>query len=170
MKLISGTDNNCADTMIRKISVFPEVFPDFVGEMEGCSPFKTKFVPSGSLISDYIWDFGDGNTSLETSPVHIFQNPNAKDTVFNVTLKVKSVHNCEAEVAKTVSVWGGPQANFTLNSTTILLPDSAIYITNNTVAGNFDIKWDFEMEIHPITEILKSTIMDFMATTSLRFL
>lgn len=143
VKLISGTDNNCADTMIRKISVFPEVFPDFVGEMEGCSPFKTKFVPSGSLISDYIWDFGDGNTSLETSPVHIFQNPNAEDIVFNVTLKVKSVHNCEAEVAKPVSVWGGPQANFTLNSTTILLPDSAIYITNNTVAGNFDLKWDF---------------------------
>ncbi|WP_028979373.1 PKD domain-containing protein [Sporocytophaga myxococcoides] len=143
VKLISGTDNNCADTLIRKISVFPEVFPDFVGEMEGCSPFKTKFAPSGSLISNYTWDFGDGSTSLETSPVHIFQNSSAKDTVFNVILKVKSVHNCDAEITKPVAVWAGPEAKFTVASTTIQLPDSAIYITNNTVAGDFEIKWDF---------------------------
>jgi len=54
---------------------------------QGDVPFRVKFYDTS--YGDYnnrIWDFGDGNTSTERNPVHIFRQPGNYDvslTVFN---------------------------------------------------------------------------------------
>lgn len=58
--------------------------------------------PDGS-ISGYSWDFGDGDTSTEESPIHIYQDKGK----FNVTLTVTD-NLASTEIATdTVSIGGG---------------------------------------------------------------
>ncbi len=44
--------------------------------VSGYSPLTVQFTNlSTGLISTYLWDFGDGNTSNEENPVHVFNEP-----------------------------------------------------------------------------------------------
>lgn len=55
---------------------------------EGYCPLNVSFIGLGNdidgVIDSYRWNFGDGNTSTEQNPLHIFQN----DGIFIVTLMV----------------------------------------------------------------------------------
>lgn len=41
----------------------------------GCSPFTVNFTNSSSGAVSYLWNFGDGNTSVQTNPTHTYINP-----------------------------------------------------------------------------------------------
>ena len=62
----------------------------FAGDVtSGFSPLTVNFSSYGSGITAYSWDFGDGNTSTEANPSHVYTNPSATDPVTNtVTLTV----------------------------------------------------------------------------------
>jgi len=52
----------------------------------GYSPCTVQFTSSSINAVDFIWDFGDGSTSIAENPNHIFSQPGT----FTVTLKVKN--------------------------------------------------------------------------------
>lgn len=90
---------------------------------------------SGTIPIDYLWDFGDGITSTETSPVHAYAVPGE----YPVTL---SAHNLcgSAEVNHTLSATcSAPQADFSW-----LGEELSITFTNQTT-GHFPLSflWDF---------------------------
>lgn len=58
------------------------------------------FSNSNSSELTYIWDFGDGNTSIEEHPTHIYE----KSGEFLVTLVVKDKFKCEALYAASVYI------------------------------------------------------------------
>lgn len=45
-----------------------------IGQMAGCAPHTVSF-SNFSVGDDYIWDFGDDNTSLEFEPTHLYEEP-----------------------------------------------------------------------------------------------
>ncbi len=53
------------------------------------------------LITSWLWDFGDGNTSQEQNPSHIYETA----AIFTVTLTVFGIRGC-AEATDTVDVQG----------------------------------------------------------------
>lgn len=61
--------------------------------IRGFSPLKVHFYGSksfspGGRIVEYLWDFGDGDTSKKVSPVNTFYSSNFEPKQFNVTLTV----------------------------------------------------------------------------------
>ncbi len=61
---------------------------------------------------EWKWDFGDGNTSNEANPTHIFNFPLSKDSIAGgpspfrkVTLTVKTVSGCTATTFETINIY-----------------------------------------------------------------
>lgn len=77
--LISTNANGCSDTLIRtdyiNITLPDAAITDL--PQEGCAPFSWTFqstATSTEPISQYLWDFGNGNTSTAQSPTHVFDS------------------------------------------------------------------------------------------------
>ncbi len=81
------------DAFVTKIVKVPPV-ADFYGvPTTGCSPLEVNFTDNSTSgpfpITSWLWDFGDGNTSPEQNPVHIYYNPDPVNaTNFTVNLSV----------------------------------------------------------------------------------
>lgn len=50
-------------------------------EVTGCAPFVVNFTNLGSSAADYIWYFGDGDSSNLDEPVHTFLTPGTFDVM-----------------------------------------------------------------------------------------
>jgi len=69
---------------------------------EGPAPLETVFDPSCTMggATGYFWDFGDGGTSTDSSPRHIFTTAGK----FKVTLEVKDVNKTTAKANVMITV------------------------------------------------------------------
>ena len=79
------TNGNCYDTTSRTVYVYPEVTASYnPGNIDGCNPLSITYDNQSTytgLSNDttglsYNWDFGDGSSSIEFEPSHIFENMN----------------------------------------------------------------------------------------------
>jgi PKD repeat protein len=90
---------------------------------------------NASLYGDtYLWDFGDGITSTEMSPIHTY----AAAGSYNVVLTV--VNGCGVstfEAVVTVEVCQAPVASFTFE------PDFLAVTFTNTSVNGVSFEWDF---------------------------
>ncbi len=93
----------CFDTLETQITVLPEVSTRIVMDetqheelvftdslITGCAPFDLTFDHASSRASDYLWDFGDGNTSNAEKPVHTFENNTSEPIIYPVVLRASS--------------------------------------------------------------------------------
>ncbi len=104
----------------------------------GCEPYPVQFT-NESTASDtplqYLWDFGDGETSTEASPLHIYQN----EGQYDVTLIAYSLSGCVDTLVlnnpNLITVKPSPTAGFTINpvETDVLAP--WVTVTDQSVGG-----------------------------------
>lgn len=77
----------CTTVVITKtdfIEIIEAPTADFnVVDKAGCIPFEVEFIPDiFAPVDEYLWDFGDGTTSDQAMPVHVYDS----NDVFNVRL------------------------------------------------------------------------------------
>lgn len=84
----------------------------------------------------YLWDFGDGNTSTETNPSHLY----TAEGDYTVTLTAQNAVGSDTATA-VVSVLAAPQASFTVTSPTEL--GSTTVFTNTSTGSDLSFWWDF---------------------------
>jgi gliding motility-associated-like protein len=65
--------NSPADT-IKKIRISPQVTALFSTPPQGCVPYNAVFENNSLGGLNFFWDFGDGTTSTDESPTHLYQN------------------------------------------------------------------------------------------------
>jgi PKD repeat protein len=65
-----------------------------------------KFSSTSTDVESYYWDFGDGTSSTEASPLHTFSSAGT----YNVTLKVNSPAGYSSQAEKSLSVAGKASA------------------------------------------------------------
>ncbi|MFZ1703165.1 MAG: PKD domain-containing protein [Saprospiraceae bacterium] len=116
VQLIVEDGNKCLDTIQKVVSYFPVpglivVEPD---NFVGCSPGKIFFNNLSSPIDDsytILWDFGDGSTSDEISPEHLYELPG----VYTVQVEIISPIGCSTgQVFRDwITTLEKPIANFT---------------------------------------------------------
>jgi gliding motility-associated-like protein len=58
------------------------------------------FTDSSEGATEYMWEFGDGYTSTEASPIHHFD----KGGYFEVLLRVMNDYGCSSEMTKAVNI------------------------------------------------------------------
>ncbi|CAN5637141.1 hypothetical protein BH11BAC2_BH11BAC2_11410 [soil metagenome] len=143
--LIVFSNNGCSDTITQQVIVNPLPVANFLQvNAAGCGPIPVQFTDSsyismGNVVAWY-WDFGDGETSKDQNPLHIYtQSGN-----YSVSLTVTSDMGCSATFTRDniITVFPGPLAEFEPDPYTqsILNPNFNFI---NLSSGNLTNAWTF---------------------------
>jgi gliding motility-associated-like protein len=114
--LVAFNKTGCADTLMRTdfIQIGP---PKILGiqdiPYEGCAPKSITFHPiiaTPDSITSFKWTFGDGSSSTDSVPQHIYTNVGT----YTVTLSIITAKGCTDSIAiiNAVSLGTKPNANF----------------------------------------------------------
>ena len=80
---------NCNNALFKFSFALPLTIADFIAA-PACVGTPVNFQNTSQLATQYFWDFGDGNTSTDANPTHIYNNPG----VYNVTLIANNPTSC----------------------------------------------------------------------------
>ena len=117
------------------ITVVAEPQAGFSFSVNGSS---VTFTSSSLFGTNYLWDFGDGNTSTEIMPTHIY----ATSGDFEVLLTVSNM--CSSSTSsEQVSIELEPTAAFSTNQSTIGCADHTISFIDNSSSNPTSWNWTF---------------------------
>jgi PKD repeat protein len=128
-------------TMTDAISVLPAPVANFTGTPnEGNAPLTVTFTDASTgNVTAWNWDFGDGNTSAEQSPVHTYVNAGT----YTVSLNASNAYGFDVSViADGVHVLSAPVANFTYTPGEGNAP-LAVQFTDASIGDVTAWLWDF---------------------------
>ena len=141
VKLTLNDTNYCnsPDSLIKQISLSPNVIANFTFPAAACAPFSAVFKNTSTAGQQFFWDFGDGATSTQTSPTHVYLRPGT----YLVQLIAVDPNTCNKRdtITKNVTVVNKPTASFTYTPNPTM-PNMPIQLVN-TSAGGVSYKWIF---------------------------
>jgi len=131
----------------------------------GLNGREVFFIDQSTRADEYFWDFGDGSTSDEANPIHVYD----RDSTYTVTFKVKN--DCGMhQVKKTVSIVSIPVADFESDTTGGCAPKIIKFFdksTNNVKTW----QWEFEggspsisKEVNPVVRYDNPGVYDVRLT------
>lgn len=82
----------------------------------------TTALINSSLLDSYLWDFGDGTTSSEHNPTHVFPGTGT----YNVTFTTFNAFGCSSTTTQTVTVYMAPTAQITYGQNNFCTSDTAL--------------------------------------------
>lgn len=136
------SDGDCMDSFTQAISVVsPPPTVDFIYDPAiGCHPLRVNFESIVTNVDSYFWEFGDGNTSTQANPSHVYITPGT----YSVSLSVvgKSGDNAKEVKSEIIEVVESPFAYFEIQPSIVYIPDQPIF-TKNLSAGATSFYWDF---------------------------
>ncbi len=141
---LTGNFGACTDIIKKTIKVLPGPKSNFTATNNvGCNvPLSVLFTQTATNAVSYKWLFGDGTTSTEASPTHVYTSANAS---FDVTLIVFNASGCPDTLKKPGFVKIS-KPTITLNNTPAKGCVPFTYKPNYTINSLFPItsvKWDF---------------------------
>ncbi|MGO4904395.1 PKD-like domain-containing protein [Flavobacterium sp. W20_MBD1_R3] len=128
-KVVALSNN---DKVIIIVKALPVV--DFTFTNNACSGTAVQFNTTNEGDS-YTWNFGDGSTSSQKNPSHIFTSLGCAIAPFNVTLTVTDAYGCSGTIIKTITIFQQPEANFIDNSVTYNPLNTSNQFNNCNSAG-----------------------------------
>ena len=147
VKLIITNAKGCTDTLLmdQLVKIAP---PEILGidslPAQGCIPFTTKPIPviqTGLPVSSYLWNFGDGSTSTDSLPTHVYTTPG----VYNIKLTISTGAGCTdtLTVLEAVKAGNRPNANFSATPLDVCANTSVNFTDLSTGSTVNDWFWDF---------------------------
>lgn len=124
---LTVSENGCTETYVDSVEVYPIPQAGFNAVPDtGCAPFAMQFTDS-SIVgtpASYYWTFGDGTSSTEANPLHIYPNPGTYDVTLTITTNAGCIATNTFSVPDMVTVIPSPAADFsgTPTSTSIFEP------------------------------------------------
>ncbi|MFI5188559.1 MAG: PKD domain-containing protein, partial [Chitinophagales bacterium] len=144
--LLVETASGCKSLLSTKqIAINPNPFANF-NFSNACLPAGTSnFTDQSSIttgnISQWLWDFGDGTTSIQQNPVHNYTSTGP----FNVRLTVTSANGCSDDSVRIMDkVYAQPSAAFAAPAEVCF--GSVVNFTDQSITPNSTIKqwlWNF---------------------------
>jgi len=143
---------NGTDSIVKTdfITVYPKPVAKFEAEkLNACFPASVAFFDRStssieSVITGWNWDFGDGSTSKEQNPVHVYRNEGS----FNVSLQVTTDKGCSdvGAVASYIKITKGVVPNFTFVDPKVCMAPATVYFTDNSTGpstGTLTSVWNY---------------------------
>jgi gliding motility-associated-like protein len=148
IRLTAISAYGCVHTSNDYITVYPNPELTIVTYPEkACAPADILLSSTPGGFS-YYWDFGDGNQEGGNFNImHTFENHTDRDTAFLVSLVSTSFFGCEDTGYTQIIVHPAPQAAFTADPPSQMMPDRTVYFTNTTQSGNWIYQWRFGDDI-----------------------
>ena len=146
VSLIVISDMGCSDTVTRTLSVSPQPEVHFSSNLtNGCAPLIVNFMDSSIVmngsITDWIWNFGDGNTS--NSPIQVSHTYLSTGN-YSVVLKIISDQGCSnmLTINNFITVHQNPIASFTHAPDWVTEIDGTVWFSDLSF-GASTWEWDF---------------------------
>ena len=137
--------NGCTDTLIvpNLVTVTGSLVNFGIDTVYGCETLSVQFAdltaPSGSVAS-WLWNFGDGNTSTLSNPLHNYLNAG----VYDVSLTITDIGGCTNTIVQNdiINYIPYPTPSFSVSNTIGCIGDQFTF--NNTSVGNaVSYLWNF---------------------------
>lgn len=149
VRLIAITNFGCRDTATRPTVVYAKPAQAFnINDTDQCINGNSFTFTNTSNITPavgltYRWTFGNGDTSVQTSPTKVYTVAGT----YPVKLRVTSVFGCADSVTKTVYVYPKPNPAFTINDTLQCFGPNVFTFTNSSTIGSGTINnfWKFDL-------------------------
>ncbi len=141
VSLIALSNFDCSDTVVKSLTIFeaPKANFNFGNSCDGfpVTFTNTSLVNSGSISHNH-WDFGDNSTTTEINPTKNYLNKGS----YTVTLITLSTNGCSDTITKTVNVFEGPIADFSVDNHCL---NTAAVFANKSIlnSGTYLSKWYF---------------------------
>jgi gliding motility-associated-like protein len=148
VKLIVSNGSS-TDSIIKSqyITVYANPTVSFTGSpLGGCYPLRVQFTHNSTAgsgnIETFEWDFGDGFTSSDPNPVHVYTSSG----FFNVSLRIRNNFGCTKSLTKPayVQILTGVRAGFTQSSpNSCSVPVTVSFQNTSTGTGTLSYQWNF---------------------------
>ncbi len=143
----NAAGNTDSITKTDYITVYPAPAAAFTADKTtGCFPLQVAFTDGSTAnsgtIATWFWDFGDGNTSTQKSPVHVYTGSGN----FTVTLRVTNSSGCSKTITKPayITVASGVIASFTNTDPGACAAPSVVNFTSTSSGpGPLTFAWTF---------------------------
>ncbi|MET0300326.1 MAG: PKD domain-containing protein, partial [Flavitalea sp.] len=130
--LIDTNYCNAPDSLVTVLRVSPLVKAQFVVPTPACAPYTAIFDNTSLAGETFFWDFGDGTTSTETNPVHLYPNVGS----YTVRLIARDPNTCNLidSTVRVINVNVKPTANFSVSPIPPEINKPALF-TNMSTGG-----------------------------------
>ena len=141
VKLISTNGNGCSDTMVQIISVLAK--PSAAFSTTGNTLCTTNLTiatinTSTGVGNTYVWDFGDGSSSVLTNPSKTYGTTGS----YIIKLIATNVTGCKDSTLQSITFSAKPTAGFTTNNNAQCVNSNNFTFTNTSV-GATTYSWNF---------------------------
>ncbi len=148
VRLMVRDSNDCEDWEEKIIPWFPAPALVIVepSSFDGCEPMQVVFDNLSSPIDesyDITWDFGDGNTSDDLSPVHVYQHTG----IYDVSVHITSPWGCSNSAfwSDWIKVKPVPIADFSYAPDNPSNFQPEVHFTDQSIDA-VEWRWDFDGE------------------------
>ncbi len=134
---LSVTTGNCTDSIVKEdYIIVEELSSDFSFEADqDCLPVEVQLTSESSNAVAWLWDFGDGNTSILQNPIHIYTAIPEKP----IQLTVTNANGCKVSSKKAMnSIFS---AQFEAEQTKLCAPGTVQFNALSELALSW--QWDF---------------------------
>ncbi|MDX1667112.1 MAG: PKD domain-containing protein, partial [Saprospiraceae bacterium] len=144
-QLILNPNTDCGDTASIFVNVFPDITADFSFQYDTCVAGPVQFTDlsetGGEFLTDWNWEFGDGNRSPEQNPQHLYRSPGN----IPVTLSVTDNNQCVDEITQNIPYFPVPALIVVSPSAFEGCSPAEIFFNNLSfpIDETYDIRWDF---------------------------
>ncbi|MFT5157272.1 MAG: hypothetical protein ACI83I_001832, partial [Bacteroidia bacterium] len=148
ISLTTTSSNGCADKISKQVQVKAQAKADFkmtdVCEIDSAYFVNQSSVSKGNL--NFIWSFGDGGSSMLSSPTHLYPNGRNPKT-YTVKLVADITNGCPDSTSKTITVFESPKADFKVGMLCSRTPADFMFTGHKPIAPiNTVINWNFNNE------------------------
>lgn len=130
----------CKDTVSKKITVYPRVYPNFsFSDSTGCHPLYTdlnnKTKSFNELTTSYSWDLGNGiySTLVNLKNQVYKNNSSTNNAIYKIKLIARSIHGCVDSITKTDTVYPKPISSFVMNNESVMCSPFLVTLNNLSV-------------------------------------
>lgn len=159
----SSTNNSsgCNNAVLKFDFDAPLVIAAFLAPDTVCAPLGVPFTNLSSGATGYLWDFGDGQTSTDSSPTHTYAQPGT----YTVTLTATSPLTCNGQDIATRTVTLAPAGPLleAMNDTLICGPVNAFQLIATSFGTASTWHWSTTAQF---TDVLNASFSDSTATVA----
>lgn len=141
-QFIARTGGVCVSNVLGPVTlVDPPIIPAFdFFVREDCGADTVLFTNNSSPAADltYIWDFGDGDSSTLTNPVHIYTAP----AIYKVKLFITNTR-CVDSIIKDVPITNIVIAGFNVTPDSFVCTGDPVTMTNTSLGFDLNYVWSF---------------------------
>ena len=139
--LTATSDEGCSNTVSIQLTVDDLPNAQFaVPNPNGCYPIMVGLFNQSTSANSYFWDFGDGQTSTQTSVYHFFENAGA----YTVTLIASNANGCSDTLVVDSAVFAYPRPTAQFIANAVVFPEPGkIFEFDNLSVGGTEYFWSF---------------------------